>query len=139
MATVEVNEAGQLVLNDPVGLAVVRAVEKHNCRLTLDANADRVEHFRRRAVELCVRSEDVVIVIANVDDGQGSVLAELLMPGHDWQQFRDKGEVPFARGLAGRDGVQEFADAIDTDAGDKLRAFNGLAVVVVDRGVIEIF
>ena len=139
MATVEVNEAGQLVLNDPVGLAVARAVEKHNCRLTLEANADRVEHFRRRAVELGRSNADVVVVLANVNDHNGSVIADILMPGHDWQQFRDRGEVPFARGLAGRAGVQEFAEVIDKDAADKLWSFDGLAVVVVDRGVVEVF
>jgi len=42
----EVN--GQVVLDDPVALGIIHAVEKHNCRNTLEMNADRVVHFKRR-------------------------------------------------------------------------------------------
>ena len=61
------------------------------------------------------------------------------MPGHDWQSYRDRGETPFARGLAGREGVRSFLEMIDREAMEKLRSFDGLAVVVVDHGVAEVF
>lgn len=48
MVTVERGPNGELMLNDPEALGVMRVVEKHNCRLTLEANADRVAHFRDR-------------------------------------------------------------------------------------------
>jgi len=130
---------GQLVLDDPVAVAVISAVEKHNCRNTLEMNADRVEHFKRRLKELGMTPDQAVIVLLNVDDVHGGPLAEILMPGHNWQEIRDQGEVPFARGLAAREGIQDILANFDADAATKLRGMTGVAVVVVDRGVAEVF
>jgi len=130
---------GQLVLDDPVAVAVISAVEKHNCRNTLEMNADRVEHFKRRLTERGMTPDQAVIVLLNVDDVHGGPLADALMPGHNWQEIRDKGEVPFARGLAMRDGIQEALGAFDKDAATKLQSISDVAVVVVDHGVAEVF
>lgn len=130
---------GRLVLDDPDALAVIRAVGKHNCRSTLEMNADRVEHFKGRLAERGLTPQDAVITVINVDDPQGAVLAEALMPGHDWQAYRDRGEVPFARGLASTEGVQGFLDVIDEEAATKLREMTDPSVVVVDHGVAEVF
>jgi hypothetical protein len=134
----EVND--QIVLDDPDALATANAVAKHNCRLTLDGQVDRVAHFKQRV--RCLQPDDVVIVLLNVDGQIGRQLTEILMPGQDamWQSLRDSGQVPFARGLAKRTGMQEFLDAVDRDAGDKLRAMaDTVAVVVADHGVVEVF
>ena len=139
MATVFQDEQGQLVLDDPEARGVIAAVQKHNCGLTLAANADRVRHFENRVGQLGRSPDDVVIVVANVDTPAGWALADALMPGHDWQAYRNRGEVPFARGLAARQGIQEFVDAADAGAGQKLRQHAGLAVVVVDHQTVEIF
>ena len=130
---------GQLVLDDPVAVAVISAVEKHNCRNTLELNADRVEHFKRRLTERGMTPDQAVIVLLNVDDVHGGPLADALMPGHNWQEIRDKGEVPFARGLAMRGGIQEALGAFDKDAATKLQSISDVAVVVVDHGVAEVF
>lgn len=130
---------GQLVLDDPIAVAVISAVEKHNCRNTLELNADRVEHFKRRLTERGMTPDQAVIVLLNVDDVHGGPLADALMPGHNWQEIRDKGEVPFARGLAMRDGIQEALGAFDKDAATKLQSISDVAVVVVDHGVAEVF
>lgn len=141
MATVEEGPNGEIILNDPMGLAVARAVEKHNCRLTFEANADRVSHFRNRCIERGDDPASVCIVLANVDDPHGGILAEALMPGFDWGPIRAKGEVPFARGLANRQGVHQFLTLVDAQASFKLAAFSTdpLPVVVVDHGVCEVF
>ena len=130
---------GQLVLDDPVAVAIISAVEKHNCRNTLELNADRVEHFKRRLTERGMTPDQAVIVLLNVDDIHGGPLADALKPGHNWQEIRDKGEVPFARGLAMRDGIQEALGAFDKDDATKLQSISDLAVVVVDHGVAEVF
>jgi hypothetical protein len=138
-ATVK-NVDGQLVLDDPDAVAVIKAVEKHNCRLTLEAHAERVAYFKRRAIAKGV--DDVVIVLLNVDDAVGKEIAEMLMPGQDamWQTLRDSGQVPFARGLAKREGIQSVVSDLDAEAGEKLLAMKGqVAVVVVDHGVVEVF
>lgn len=134
---------GQMVLDDPEALTVIQAVNTHNgkqnCRNTLALNADRVEHFKNRLVERNMTAADAVIVLLNVDDVHGGPITDALMPGYNWQEIRDRGEVPFARGLAGRDGIQEILGGFDEEASGKLQAMSEVAVVIVDHGVAEVF
>jgi hypothetical protein len=130
---------GQLVLDDPVAVAVIQAVDKVNCRNTFEMNTERVVHFKRRVTERGMTAFDVVIVILNVDDVHGGPIAEKLMPGFNWQEIRDRGEIPFARGLAGRNGIQEVLGIFDKNAAEKLGKMTDVAVVVVDYGVAEVF
>ncbi len=141
IATVEILEDGTPVLHDPIGLAVLSAVEKHNCRLTLDAQAPRVRYFLERMKVIRRSPEEVVVVIVAVDDPHGREIAAILMPGNDaeWQRLRAAGEIPYARGLAGREFMQLALQAFDPDAADKLGKVAGEAIVVVDRGVAEVF
>jgi len=131
--------AGQTVLDDPEALAVIRGVNKHSCSLTHDANGDRVSHFKQRAAERGMTHDQVVIVVLNVDDVNGGMLAEALMPGFNWQEVRDKGEIPYARGLAERPGIQGALEHIDENAALKLQHMKQLAVVVVDHGTADVF
>lgn len=83
-----------------------------------------------------------VIVLLNVDDVHGGPLAKRLMPQadpKDWQDFRDRGEVPFARGLVSREFIQKALNDFDREAALKLSRITGVAVVVVDHGVAEVF
>lgn len=130
---------GQLVLDDPMAVTIIKAIEKHNCRNTFELNADRVTHFKQRLADRGLSASDVVIVLLNVDDVHGGQLAEAMMPGHNWQEIRDRGEVPFARGLAMRAGIQEVLGTFDKEAATKLQEMTDVAVVVVDYGVAEIF
>lgn len=137
-ARVEVGPDGQLILIDPMAVAVAKAVAKHNCKNTLAANADRVDHFRRRVVELGRNPNDTVIVLANVDDMAGSILAEALMPGFSWEEIRARGEIPFARGLAAREGVVEFIKTVDPEIVVEENP-QQVQIIVVDHGTCEIF
>lgn len=130
---------GKIVLDDPEALAVARAVAKSNCRNTFEMNADRVQHFKGRIQERGLSAEQFLIVLLNVDDLHGGPIAELLMPNHNWQEYRDRGEVPYARGLAQRSGIQEIIGKFDTEAATKLSGMKGTAVAVVDHGVAEVF
>lgn len=129
----------QLVLDDPIALAVVRGIGKGNCRKTLDAFADRVQYFAGRMATRGMTYKDTVIVLVNVDAPAGDLLADVLMPGHDWNKYRERGETPFARGVAVREGIQEFLEAFDKEAADKLKAMEEISIVVVDFGVAEIY
>lgn len=135
-ATVYTDERGQLVLDDPEGLAVLRVVQKHNCRLTLDLFPDRVAHFKER---LAVLGNDRALVVMNVDDPQGRFLADLAMPGHDWTADSADGKTPYARGLMFREALAEWLDTWDVDAAQKMRTCLGPVVLVVDYGVAEVF
>ena len=136
---------GKLVLVDPAAAAVMQAINQFNgnkgsCRHTLDIQLDRVCHFTRRIRDLQKDPAEVTIVLLNVDDPRGGPLADILMPGQDWQAFRDRGEVPFARGLAGREGLQMLLDELDEKAGQKLReAGPVVTVVVMDHDMVEVF
>lgn len=130
---------GQTVLVDPVAYSVMKAVEKHNCKNTLELNADRVDHFKNRIVEKGLNPEEMAIVVINVDDPHGAPIAELLMPNFNWQEIRDKGEVPFARGLVYRQSMQEIINEFDEEAAKKMSETSGTIVVVVDHGVAEVF
>ncbi len=131
---------GQLVLDDPDAVAMIRAVEKHNLQAVFDAQADRVAHFKQRAITKGV--DNVVIVLLNVDDQIGGRITEELMPGHEamWQQIRESGQIPFARGLAERSSFEQLVMQLDPETGERLKTMAGkAAVVVVDRGVVEAF
>ena len=130
---------GQTVLVDPMACAVISAVEKHNCTATFNLNADRVAHFKHRIDERQDNPKEVAIVLINVDDEHGGPIAEALMPGQDWKETRDRNEVPFARGLANREYMEELLHLFDKAAAEKLETFPGYAVIVVDHGVAEIF
>jgi hypothetical protein len=134
------DENGNPVLDDPTARGMIEAVSKHNCRLTYEAQLERVDHFARR-MDLPGRDvNELCIVLLNVDDPHGGALAELLMPGHDWQPYRDRGEVPFARGLAGRQGIQDILSSFDIAAAVKVSELKDkLITVVVDHGTAEVF
>ena len=138
VARIEVID-GQIVLIDPHAAAMIVAINKHNCKSLFDLNAERMEYFKNRITEKELTPKDVVITCINVDDHNGKVIADILMPGYDWQAIRDQGQTPVARGLAKRDGIQEILEVFDKEAAKKLKETEGVAVVVVDQGVAEIF
>jgi hypothetical protein len=116
-------------------------IGKPNCCNTLELPVDCVEHFRNRLAERGITVAEAVIVLLNVDDINGGPLADVLMPGHNWQEpeVRDRREVPFIRGLVMRDFIEEALDAFDKEAAMKLKGIRGLAVVVVNSGAAAVF
>jgi hypothetical protein len=100
------------------------------------ANADRIEYFKQRAEELRRSGHDPIITLINVDDPVGSILADILMPGHDWQSYRDNGEIPVARGLASKTGIPDFLEECGyTIAAGELAANDSITVLVLDAEV----
>ena len=130
----------ETVLRDPTASALIAITGKHNCTTTRDANVDRIVHFKNRVRELAKTPQEVVIVILNVDDAHGGAMADVLMPNYNWQEIRDKGETPFARGLVDREWATEALSLFDNGASEKLQSMSDqLCIVVVDYGVAEVF
>jgi len=130
---------GEIILDDPDALALLLAVAKHKCNETFAENADKVASLKERISEGRLTSAQVVITIVNADDFHGRIIANEAMPGFNWQEIRDRGEIPYARGLSLREKIQDFLNFIDVAAADKLRDMNEVAVVVIDHGVAEVF
>lgn len=125
------------VLHDDSASGLIKAVTRENARIMLhDSHRDRVRHFVGRIADLGRSPKDVVIVVICVDDPIGGPLSEQLMPGHDWSAIRATGATPFARGLAGRLGLQEVVDALDPAEGERLLAIDGVAVIMVISGIV---
>ena len=125
---------GTLVLVDPDASELIAALDKDACKSLLAANAERLAHFAERAIGRV----DVCFVLLDVDDSRGAALADVLMPGHDWQQYRRRGEKPLARGLATLSGMvgvlEEIQDGLASAwmfCGD-----DDLPVVVMTEGAV---
>jgi hypothetical protein len=140
--TAQVREVdGLLVIDDPDAVAVIAAIGKVNCTGTLEHQRERVEYFKGRMAARGFGPKDVVIVLLNVNDDYGGAVADVLMPlsGAAWDEMRARGEIPFARGLADRTALTEIVSEFDPDCAAKLRGISGVAVVVMDHGVVEVF
>jgi hypothetical protein len=88
---------GELVLDDPDGLAVMQAVRRYNMYHGQRDGLSRLEaRARQKQAETGLR---FAVICINMDDPVWSGLGEHLMPGHDWDQYRKRGEMPFALGV----------------------------------------
>lgn len=111
------------------------------CAELLVSNADRVKHFTARVRELGRSGADTVITLINVDDpsGNGALLADMLMPGHDWQQYRDRGETPIARGLAAKESFPGILNKLGYHvAANELASNDDLRIIVLHGGTVQI-
>ena len=70
------------------------------------------QHSRKRLTQIAYRalqqghnSQDMVLTFIDVDDPTWTTIVDALMPGHNWQEYRDRGEKPMARGSAYADGI----------------------------------
>ena len=63
-------------------------------------NKERLEHMAFRAINKGMTNDEFVAVCIDVDDPDWTEVVDLLMPNHNWQEIRDRGEKPVARGTA---------------------------------------
>ena len=145
-AYITTDEEGNLILVDPIAAAVAAVVEDHNrmsakkaCIGTLQLNKDRIVHFRQRIVDLGKSPDEFVIVIISVDDVHGRYLAEVLMPNTDWTPHREGGKTPYARGLAEKQGIIGFIEAIgEKQEAELLKQMKDVAIVIIDYGTCKV-
>jgi len=138
---VTTDAAGDLVLVDPAAAGMIRAAGEHNCRIRLEQQAERVRYFAQRLQDRGDDPAQIAIVLINVDDVHGRDIADQLMPGQDamWQRFREQGQTPFARGLAGREGIFRCVECLNPEQAIKMQALPGIVVVVIDHGTAAVF
>lgn len=72
-------------------------------------NKERLAELAWRALHVKHLDHPSFFVICiDVDDPNWKDLVDTLMPGHDWQAYRDRNELPCARGSVMRDTVGEY-------------------------------
>jgi hypothetical protein len=88
-----------------------------------NANRDRLSQLAYRAIRRGMMPIDFVIVCIDVDSGGAwAMLVETLMPGHAWQPYRERGELPIARGSVRREGIADLLDIVAPDAAPAVRS-----------------
>lgn len=112
---------------------------KQNCREALELHAERVTYFKKRIQEKGLDPHGMAIVVINVDDKNGAPIAESLMPNHDWQIYRDRGEIPFALGIVYREGLDKEVAKFDKLTARKLTEAADLPILVINTGAAEVF
>ena len=83
-------------------------------------NKKRLQELAYRAIYvLKMNPENFVIVCIEVDDPNWTELADYLLPNQDWQKFRDRREIPVARGSVPSN-IREFIKKMVPDITDAL-------------------
>jgi hypothetical protein len=62
-------------------------------------NKSRLEALAYRAINIKGKNpSEFMVICIDVDDPTWTEVVDVLMPNYDWDQFRDRGEKPVARG-----------------------------------------
>jgi hypothetical protein len=106
-------------------------------QVLFEQNEKRLREMAHRAFVRGLKSHEFLIVCIDVDDPSWTGLVDALMPEADWQQFRDRGEKPVARGSVLAP-VRDYLADVVPDLADGLYGAlpEGIvrAVVMADRG-----
>lgn len=86
-----------------------------------EANRGRLSELAARAGAKGHAAKDILIVCIDVDTSWRDVVDEL-MPGYDWQAYRDRGELPIARGSVMRAGFGDYLCAAVPDIAHLIRS-----------------
>jgi len=70
-------------------------LERHNL---FELNVVRLAQLAYKGLNRGMKPDEFAVICIDVDDPTWTDEVEVLMPGHDWQQYRDHGEKPIARG-----------------------------------------
>ncbi|HLC44397.1 MAG TPA: hypothetical protein VJK50_00940 [Patescibacteria group bacterium] len=83
-------------------------------------NRERLQELAHKALTARrLKPDEFLIVCIEADDPEWKDLVDLLMPNHNWQQYRDRGEKPIARGSV-VPGVREYLREVVPDIADAL-------------------
>ena len=122
-----------------MGIKVKVHTVSGSCVSAFEQHQDRIAHFERRIKVLGLSPEEMVIVLLNMEDPFGGPLGERLMPGRNWQQFRDRGQTPYARGFVYKAGVANALELLDVDMANTLRTSSELLVLVMTDSTSALF
>lgn len=84
-------------------------------------NVERLEHIAFRQIKKGMSHDAFVMVAIDMDDPEWSDVGDDLMPGENWQQYRDRGEKPIARGAAMADPLVDYISEVVPDVAPALK------------------
>ena len=85
-------------------------------------NKDRLEHMAFIATKKGMAPKDFLTIAIDVDNPYWNDLVETLVPGQDWQEIRDRGEKPVARGTVCTEGIIDYLCHVCPDIASGLRS-----------------
>jgi len=84
-------------------------------------NEERLKELAYRAIHvLKMDPKEFVVVCIDVDDPTWTEIVDVLMPNENWQRFRDRGEIPIARGSVYKEGICGFLKEVVPDISESL-------------------
>jgi hypothetical protein len=100
-------------------------------------NADRLHQLANRAVEKeKEESSRQAVICIDVDDPAWTAVVDMLMPGHDWDAYRAKGQKPYARGVVPHNLCTDLVKAYYPAAGEAVDGV--ISIFVLAAGGIMI-
>lgn len=105
----------------------------------LDRNLHNVLYFQMLMEEQNLSPRRVAIVLANSADTKGRTLAKLVLPGLSWDKYISLTGNSLALGLAWRHLVSSKIKKINPKSCRELQLIDGVPVVVVDKGMVDVF
>lgn len=121
------NKKGEPIAWCPVDSLGITDIEREQFyRLNKDRLMQLAVRARQRTSEM---GEEQCVVCIDVDDPRWTPLVDMLMPGHDWDSYRARGEKPVARGVVPCEPIESVVEDMYPAAG-KFHT-NGITNVVV--------
>ena len=87
-------------------------VDKFRDEIFNDSAVRLSEKAHRAIAVLGLDPSEVVTVAIHVDDQAWRDVVDALMPDEDWQQYRDRGEMPIARGSVRSEGLLDYISVV---------------------------
>jgi len=137
---------GTPVLHDPAARGVAAVLDaanarraEQNCLSFVTQEQEALLRFVRRAEERG-DGDQLVITLINVDDSDlTSTIADVLMPGADWDVQRKAGLLPIARGLAARAFFAHLAQVMQHEVLATALTTMALPIIVMSDNTVLCF
>jgi len=133
------------VSDDPIArvdgdlVFMLAAIASANLLGAARLHSERIRHFQNRMAVLGRSAADTIITVLNGDDPIGAKIASLLMPPGWDTEFRACGQIPYARGLAERVGLEALMNQAAPTVAALMAEITGVIVLVADHGTITAF
>ncbi len=105
-------------------------------------NRERLAVMAASALNKGLKHDEFVMTLIDVDDSTWRPIVEQLMPGHDWQSYRDRGEKPISRGSAMASPLLSILSALVPDVETALTANlpeDLIKTIVMGRGGASVY